>query len=495
MDFRTFVQVLRQHWKVVVGALLGCLLGAGAVTALQTKSYESTATILISFTGETNLNDTYYGTEAAQERLSSYAVIAAGHTVAQRAVDQLHLPMNADALAAATSVAFAPRSAILTLTVLDTQPERAAALAGAMADQFAAMVPTLGTGPRPHGLPQQPPPAPAPVQEGQDVMPVANETPIPAPQPADLALQQSLPRAMATIVERPGVPGFPVKPVPARNMAIGLIAGAVLGVGAALTRNAADRTIRDRETLEEISGVPTLAELAVDHGRHAPRFGTNGAFDDAMRTLRHRLLRAIGPGARRILVTAPFGGEGTTTTALNLALAFSELGEKVLLVEGNVLHPTIAGILNVTSGDGLTGVLGDLELSRKAIRSTSVPNLFVLAARTARPGTLPCSAFSHDAVENLLRDLATRHDRVIIDGPPPLATADARLFAGAVEATVLVARLGRTTVDEVNDGLYALRPSVVSGTVLTHAKVSRHARAAIRAYRRKSQPAKATAAK
>src|ERR1700744_1414328 len=144
MDFRTFVRTLTAHWRLVAGALVACLLGAAAVTALQTKSYESSATVLISFSGETDLNEVFEGTQAVQERLSSYAAIAGGHAVAERAVKDFHLPVSADTLASQTHVEYTPKSTLFTISVVDTDPNRAAAMTRAMADEFAAMVGTLG---------------------------------------------------------------------------------------------------------------------------------------------------------------------------------------------------------------------------------------------------------------------------------------------------------------------------------------------------------------
>jgi capsular exopolysaccharide synthesis family protein len=273
-----------------------------------------------------------------------------------------------------------------------------------------------------------------------------------------------------------------------RNMALGLIAGVLLGVAAALSRDAVDRTIRRREQLEELSVLPTLAELPAQGGS-APRFGTESSFDDAMRGLRTRLLRAMGPEARRVLVAAPFGGEGTTTTALNLALSFIELGEKVLLIEGDIRRPVIAGLMSVKSNLGLANALADCAIPGEAVHNTSVHNLFVLASQTARDSeTLPRGADLPD----VLRDLSAHFDRLVVDGPPVLATADTGLLADAVEVTVLVVRAGRTTVDEVADALHALRSNGtdVIGTVLTHARVSWHTKAAIRTYWRKPHRAK-----
>ena len=127
MDFRTFVRTLTAHWKLFLGALLACLAGAAALTMLQTKLYQSSATVLISFSGETDLGQVYQGTQAAQERLSSYAAIAGGHAAAQRAVTQFHLPITPDALASETHVEYTPKSTLFTVSVRDTDPNRAAA--------------------------------------------------------------------------------------------------------------------------------------------------------------------------------------------------------------------------------------------------------------------------------------------------------------------------------------------------------------------------------
>ncbi|WP_231382453.1 YveK family protein [Mycobacterium simiae] len=144
MDFRTFVRILAAHWKLSVTALLMCTVGAAAITALQTKHYQSSTTVLISFSGATDLTELYNGTLTAQERLSSYAQIAGGRTVAERAISQLQVPIKTDDLLSQTQVKYTAKSMLFTITVKDTDPNRAAALAGAMADQFAAIVPTLG---------------------------------------------------------------------------------------------------------------------------------------------------------------------------------------------------------------------------------------------------------------------------------------------------------------------------------------------------------------
>ncbi|BCI85918.1 hypothetical protein NIIDMKKI_11240 [Mycobacterium kansasii] len=121
------------------------------------------------------------------------------------------------------------------------------------------------------------------------------------------------------------------------------------------------------------------------------------------------------------------------------------------------------------------------------MKRTPISKLFILASRFVRRETSPCSAYLPEVIDTVLADLSSRFDRMLVDGPPVLATADTGLLAGAVQATVLVVRAGRTTVDELNDALTALRAAgaQIAGTVLTDARVPRHTRAAARIYRAK----------
>lgn len=484
MDFRTFVRILGTHWKLAITALLACTIGAAFVTALQTKHYQSSATVLISFAGATDLNELYSGTEAAQERLSSYAQIAGGHIVAERALRQLQLSTSADDLLSQTQVKYTPKSVLFTISVKDTDPARAAALAGAMANQFSAILPTLN-------------PASGTTSTGERVTagprPEGVETTAPSGQPSDMPVSaqpngKPIPTARATVVEPPRVPRVPVSPVPMRNMVIGFVAGVLLAIAVALTREAGDRTIRTREKLEGVSGLPTLAELPGKRGT-VPRFGTDTASDDAVRGMRTRLLRAIGPDARRVLVTGPFGGEGATTTAMNLALALAEMGEDTLLVEGDSRRHVLAGLLRVESGEGLGNALANPDIAAEAVKPTPISRLFILASRSARRESLPVSGYLPEVIDRVLQELSSRFDRIVVDGPPVLATADAGLLGGAVNATVVVVRARRTTADELKDALTALRSAgaQVVGTVLVDARQSLHIKAADRAYRSKAK--------
>ena len=129
----------------------------------------------------------------------------------------------------------------------------------------------------------------------------------------------------------------------------------------------------------------------------------------------------------------------------------------------------------------MADVLAERRALDDAIYATWHTDLSVLASSKAAG---PEWHFGTAVLERTLEKLCARFDRMVIDGPPALATADAGMLAGGVEATVLVVRAGKTTVDEVSAAMENLRAAGgnVVGTVLTDAPVSRHLMAATQAY-------------
>lgn len=437
MDFRTFVHVIAVRWKIIVAAVLVCVAGAVAVTALQTKAYQASAAVLVSISGASTVSDVFQATQTSQQRLSSYAEIAGSPTVAQRVVDELRVPMSADELIKQTKVTYTPDSMLFRITVSDSDPQRVAALAGALANQFVATVPQLDK-------------------------PATGWVPGPT--------------ATATVVEEPSVPIAPYRPVWARNLAQGLVAGLLLGLALALVRHTTDRTVRSREVLERVSGVPTLAALP-----RAGKAANAPIFEDAVRNLRTRILAQAGPEPRSVLLTSPVVDDGATATTLKLALSFTELGEKTVLLEGDPRRPTIAEMVAVQSNAGLADVLAERTAVDDAVITTGHRDLSVLASSQSVDQDWH---FGSSVLARTLEKLCARFDRVLIDAPPALVNADACMLAGAAQATVVVVRAGETRADEVSAAIESLRAAGgnVVGTVLIEAPVSRHLKAAAQAY-------------
>jgi protein-tyrosine kinase len=183
---------------------------------------------------------------------------------------------------------------------------------------------------------------------------------------------------------------------------------------------------------------------------------------DEFRVLKRPIIRnALGQGgvalnnSNLVMVTSALPGEGKTFTSLNLALSIAmEVDNTVLLVDGDVAHPTIPGLLGCPHGPGLLDLLtrDDIDFVDAMVK-TNVDKLTLLPAgsRHRRSTELLASA----QMVSLLRELASRYpDRIIIfDSPPLLATTEARVLATHMGQIVMVVAADSTSQHAVTQAL------------------------------------------
>jgi len=171
--------------------------------------------------------------------------------------------------------------------------------------------------------------------------------------------------------------------------------------------------------------------------------------------IRNALGEARVPRGNLVMVTSALPGEGKTFTSLNLALSIAtEIDNTVLLVDGDVAHPSIPGLLNAPHGPGLLDLLtrDDLDFADAMVK-TNVDKLSVLpgGSRHRRSTELLAS----DQMVSLLKELASRYpDRIVIfDSPPLLATTEARVLASHMGQIVMVVAADATSQHAVNQAL------------------------------------------
>ena len=178
------------------------------------------------------------------------------------------------------------------------------------------------------------------------------------------------------------------------------------------------------------------------------------ALADEFRVIKRPLIRnAQGEGAapvsrgNLICVTSALPGEGKTFCAINLALSIAmEVDKTVLLVDADVVRPSVMNRLGIDADKGLLDLLTqpDIELPDVLLR-TNIPKLTLLPPGTARSNSTELLASA--AMELLLDELATKYsDRIIVfDGPPLLATTESRVLAARAGQVVMVVESGKTT--------------------------------------------------
>ena len=165
---------------------------------------------------------------------------------------------------------------------------------------------------------------------------------------------------------------------------------------------------------------------------------------EAYRTLRTRLLKVQAKqGIRSLAVTSTAQGEGKTLTALNLALSYSHLQYRsVLLVDGDLRTKGLSRMLGLHQFAGLSDILDTGCSYNSVVLRTDFPDLYVLPAGTS--STPPAELFARTGWKEFAAWSGETFQMMLIDSPPVLDLADTELIVGACESVLLVTRAGRT---------------------------------------------------
>lgn len=152
-----------------------------------------------------------------------------------------------------------------------------------------------------------------------------------------------------------------------------------------------------------------------------------------------------------ILVTSSWPLEGKTTNCANLAVVFSQMGEKTLLIDGDLRKPRIHKLFKLTSKIGLSNVLRNLCSVEEATQKTAYENLDVITSGHIPPN--PAELLASDEMKALLNELKGKYKYILIDTPPVNMVSDALILAPVVSGMVLVVRQDVTVHKSVTESL------------------------------------------
>jgi capsular exopolysaccharide synthesis family protein len=253
-------------------------------------------------------------------------------------------------------------------------------------------------------------------------------------------------------------PDAPVRPRKLLNIAAAVWAGLILGVMGAFAQEALDSSVKTTEEAEALMVTPVLGVIPFERGSWLKTIRlARGAGSDqlAMSLTKHptsslsEAFRALGTAVsvrsrpvKTLLITSSQNGEGKTTTALNLAQALAQRGDRVLLIDCDLRKGEVAKAIGFKKPEGLTAILTG-ELATSKVLLALQPNLWVLPAGAVPPD--PVALLASKQMALLLQTVATRFEFVIIDSPPVLAVTDAVILAGLVDGVLLVAASGTTS--------------------------------------------------
>jgi receptor protein-tyrosine kinase len=412
MNLRDFAKLIRTRWITVAVTSIIAVLAALAVTLLTTPLYEASTRLFVSTTTSgASATDLYQGNRLSQERVLSYSELLMGETLAQRTINKLGLDMPAAELRENVKASAKPDTVLLDVHVLDESPVQARDIANALSDEFVVMVRELET-------------------------------------PED----GSIPDARVVVEQRASLPTDPVSPSMFRNLLAGLALGLLGGIGLAVGRDLLDNTVKDRQTLENMTGVGLVGSIPVSKDRRTepaiPFASDNSAIAEAFRKLRTNLqFLAVDDPPRVIVVTSSMPGEGKSTTSINIALALAEADHSVVLVDGDMRRPKLDSYLDLVGKAGLSTVLSGRASLSEVLQTTRYPGLTVLTSGGTPPN--PSELLGSQAAKNLLGELRAKFDFVIVDSSPLLAVTDAAILAAGSDGVLVMARFGHTKRDQL----------------------------------------------
>lgn len=251
------------------------------------------------------------------------------------------------------------------------------------------------------------------------------------------------------------VPTIPVSPSLRINLAIAITLALLLGIALVFLSVFLDRTVKTTEDAQQAAGVPVLGFIPMlghsgdDRSRDMYVFEhPKSLIAESCRSLRTNILfSAADRNLKTIIVSSANQREGKTTTVIYLGTTMAQSGQRVLLVDTDMRRPRLHASTGVPRQHGLSNlILGDRDFD-EVIKTTDIPNLFVLPCGPLPPN--PAEMLMTKRFQSVLAELATRFDRVILDSPPVQAVTDAVVLSKLVDGVILVVRADKTLRDDV----------------------------------------------
>lgn len=452
-------QVLRTiaaRWWVFALCLI---IGAGAlygISSRKEKQYEATATLLfgapsVNLTGVLNAGASNTSSDPQRDQGTTLTLVTSRAVAArvQRRLRLLDSPSDLTDQVTASAVADAN---LIDITALDPDPNRAAALANAFAEEYKAFRrrdDRQGLAQGIQELEQQRSATPTNLTaQRANISQALNQ----------LRILQAASTGGVSVASAAAPPTTAALPRPKRDALLGAILGLAIGAIIVFGLDLVDRKLKSIAALEEAYGMPALA--VVPFQRSPPRTARQQIqVLEPYRILRSSLSSLSKDPLQVVMVTSAAPGEGKSTTAAGLARAVALSGQRVVLVELDLRRPTFHQTYDLGSGrPGLTAALQDgvpvTELLSPGPAGYPTLELLPAGGVPSRSAELVGGA----RMDAVLAELAAYADFVVLDAAPLLPVADTRaaLDLQELDACLIVSRSHETRRDDVARALAIL---------------------------------------
>lgn len=289
----------------------------------------------------------------------------------------------------------------------------------------------------------------------------------------ETSVQQGIQQADSRVLSDAVIPSIPSAPRKSLILVMSGILGLMLGTGIVLLREASQNTFRSARELEDLAGRTVMGQIpqipsrsrsdAISYLYAKP---TSSAAE-AVRNLRTSVLLSNLDSQPQVIVsTSAIPGEGKTTTSLALAQNLTQMGKKVLLIEGDLRRRVFGQYFKFDEKQGLLSVLsGEKRLDEVVQHDERIGDVLIGEATKANAADV----FSSDSFASFVTEMRAIYDFIIIDTPPVLVVPDVRIIGQQADAIIFVVKWDSTSKSQVTEALRLLETASlkVSGLVLT----------------------------
>jgi tyrosine-protein kinase Etk/Wzc len=267
------------------------------------------------------------------------------------------------------------------------------------------------------------------------------------------------------IIDSAEQPRFPIKPNKMKNMAVGLILGFSFGVGLAFFLESLDTSLKSQDDVEKKIGIPVLTSIPTiqTNGKiklfhkqaHQQKYYNNKLLSECenlphiyepYRTLQLNFsFMNVAQKYRTLLITSPGAGAGKTLNSINLAQLFARDGSSTLLLDCDLRRPMVHKILELPQKPGLTDLLINKFTLEEVVLPQKNSNLFILTSGTLPPN--PSDLLNTPQMDNLLNEMKSRYEFIILDSPPVISVTDALILGSKVDGVFMVLKSGETSLE------------------------------------------------
>src|ERR1035437_4921860 len=487
MDLRRQLAILRAWlWLFIVAVLLAAS-AAFIVSGAMPKIYDAQSTLIVG-QSLTSTNPNYDQLLAAQRLSQTYASVVTTRPLAQHVIDSLKLNLSADQLLKEVRSDAPINSAMINITVSDTDPGKAAEIANALADELIAESPAIQgkQADLQKAIQGNLDSTQAQITQTQDqidqltamttrtdaqnqqLQTLENRiVSLRATYAALLPNLNSNSSNLVTLVEPAVPPTSPSSPKTLLNIILAAVLGLLAAVGIAFLVEYLDDSITSSDEAHEVTGLPTLGVVPVMKGdRKRPELyrletllNPRSPAAESYRVLRTNIeFASVDTPVRTLLVTSSMPQEGKTTTAGNLAVVFAQAGSRVLLVDADLRKPGVHSLFRLSNQTGLTTLFRDEAATVSSVaQETELDKLRIITSGPLPPN--PAELLGSKRWHAILERLKDEADLVILDSPPLQAATDPALLPAAVDGTIFVIHARRTRRGAIRQGHDALARS------------------------------------